>query len=212
MTARLSGIGALASAIATATPGGRRLLVGLSGAPGSGKSTLAQAAADALNQKGLRTVVVPMDGFHLDNAILKTRGLLARKGAPETFDLGGFARLLAALRQEDEVFYPVFDRARDIAIAGAGRVGPEHRVVLAEGNYLLFGEPGWRDLALLWDVSVRVRVPVPELRRRLIARWEAHGLDAEAAAARAEGNDLANAARIEAAELPADIDFSGTPA
>ncbi|MFW8634919.1 nucleoside/nucleotide kinase family protein [Cribrihabitans pelagius] len=211
MTTTLSDIGALAAAITAAAPAGRRRLVAVSGAPGSGKSTLAQAAADALSQQGHRTAVVPMDGFHLDNEILSKRGLLARKGAPETFDLGGLARLLPALTQEEEVFYPVFDRPRDIAIAGAGRVGPEHNIVLVEGNYLLFDEAGWRNLAQNWDLAIRVKVDISELRRRLVTRWLSHGLDAQAATARAEGNDLANAARIESAELAAGIEYRGEP-
>jgi pantothenate kinase len=34
--------------------------------------------------------VVPMDGFHYDDAVLAGLGLSGRKGAPETFDFGGF--------------------------------------------------------------------------------------------------------------------------
>ena len=33
-------------------------------------------------------------GFHLDNRLLEPRGLLPRKGAPETFDFGGFGVLV----------------------------------------------------------------------------------------------------------------------
>ena len=42
--------------------------------------------------------LMPMDGYHFDNAILIERGLLARKGAPQTFDVDGLARDLARLR------------------------------------------------------------------------------------------------------------------
>jgi fructokinase len=61
-----------------------------------------------------------MDGFHLDNRLLIARGLLARKGAPETFAASAFVHLVRRLKEEQEVVYPVFDRALDIAIAGAG--------------------------------------------------------------------------------------------
>ncbi|KUP92001.1 nucleoside/nucleotide kinase family protein [Tritonibacter horizontis] len=193
-----------------AAPG--RRLVALSGAPGSGKSTLSVPLAAALTAQGLPATVVPMDGFHLDNALLAERGLLARKGAPESFDLGGFARLCRALRTEEQVIYPQFDRARDLAIAGAGAVDPACRVVIIEGNYLLFDETGWRDLAALWDLSIRLDIPMAELETRLVARWCAHGLDRSAAEARARGNDLANAARIDAARLPADLIWSGQAA
>ncbi|WP_417838381.1 nucleoside triphosphate hydrolase [Tritonibacter scottomollicae] len=185
--------------------GGGRRLVALSGAPGSGKSTLSEPLAAMLTERGVRSEVVPMDGFHLDNRLLKARGLMPRKGAPETFDLGGFKRLCHALRADDEVIYPLFDRSRDLAIAGAAHVGQDCSVAVIEGNYLLFDEPGWRDLADLWDVSIRLDVPLADLEARLVQRWLTHGLDQAAAEARARGNDLANAQRIASAKLPADL-------
>lgn len=185
--------------------GGGRRLVALSGAPGSGKSTLSEPLAAMLTERGVWSEVVPMDGFHLDNRLLKARGLMPRKGAPETFDLGGFARLCHALRADDEVIYPLFDRSRDLAIAGAAHVGQDCSVAVIEGNYLLFDEPGWRDLADLWDVSIRLDVPLADLEARLVQRWLTHGLDQAAAEARARGNDLANAQRIASARLPADL-------
>lgn len=185
--------------------GGGRRLVALSGAPGSGKSTLSEPLAAMLTERGVRSEVVPMDGFHLDNRLLEARGLMPRKGAPETFDLGGFKRLCHALRADDEVIYPLFDRSRDLAIAGAAHVGQDCSVAVIEGNYLLFDEPGWRDLADLWDVSIRLDVPLADLEARLVQRWLTHGLDQAAAEARARGNDLANAERIASARLPADL-------
>ena len=74
-----------------------RVLVALAGAPGSGKSTLATELARRLRDQRLACEVVPMDGFHLDNAVLDARGLRARKGSPETFDADGFVHLVRRL-------------------------------------------------------------------------------------------------------------------
>ena len=189
-----------------------RYLVGIAGAPGSGKSTLASELARRLNAQGRKTVVVPMDGFHLDNGILDARGLRARKGAPETFDAPGFLRLVRALKSGDEVFAPVFDRTRDLAIAGAVAVPAAARVVIVEGNYLMFDEAPWRDLAPLWDVSVRVDVPMPELRARLIQRWLSLNQSSTIATRRAEGNDIPNAQRVIDKALPCDFNLNGQPA
>lgn len=178
----------------------RRRLVALAGPPACGKSTF---AAELARITGGR--VVPMDGFHLDNAVLSERGLLAVKGAPETFDAAGFAALIARLAPRDEVAIPVFDRTRDIAIAGADIIAPHDDLLIIEGNYLLFDHPDWRDLAPLWDLSIRLNAPIEVLRNRLVQRWLDHGFAPDAAAARAEGNDLANAMRIKGAELPADL-------
>ncbi len=189
---------ALLTAIAALPPG--RRLVAIAGAPGSGKSTLAESLVAQLPQAAL----VPMDGFHLDNRILDARGLRARKGAPETFDAAGFLSLIHRLRAEDEVFVPVFDRSRDLAIAGAGRVGHETPLVVVEGNYLLLDAPIWRELRALFDLTVRLDVLRTELHRRLTARWQGLGKDAVAIAAHLD-NDLANADRVLAGSLHADL-------
>jgi len=184
---------------------GRRRLVAIAGAPASGKSTLAGALSTAMNDAGYTATALPMDGFHLDNAVLIDRGLLHRKGAPETFDVHGFVHLVARLRDDAEIIFPTFDRARDIAVAGSGCVGPDCDTVIVEGNYLLFDAPAWRDLAVHWDLSVFVDVPFQTLRDRLIARWVAHGLSTQNAETRAAENDLANARRICDARLTANL-------
>jgi len=185
-----------------------RKLIAVAGAPASGKSFLGAALRAALRRDGLRAELVPMDGFHLDNRLLDARGLRARKGAPETFDVAGFIALIQRLRTESEVVYPLFDRARDLSIAGAGVLSPDCEMVIVEGNYLLFDEKPWSDLASLWDFSIWLDTPEETILQRCLARWLAHGLDLEAARLRAEGNDLANARRIIAAHLPADMTLS----
>ena len=94
----------LASLIAERAAGKERFTVAIAGAPGAGKSTLAATLATAL---GSVAMVVPMDGFHFDNAILEARGQMAVKGAPETFDVAGFSALLARLATEDAVAIPI---------------------------------------------------------------------------------------------------------
>jgi len=188
-------------AAAAAQEGPGRVLVAIAGPPGAGKSTTAEALAAQIEG----AVVVPMDGFHLDNAVLAARGLLARKGAPETFDMAGFATMVSRLRGQDEVVIPVFDRSRDIALAGARVIGPEARVLLIEGNYLLLDEAPWCDLASFWDVTIAIDVPIAVLEARLTQRWLDHGLDADAARTRAMGNDIPNARRVVAGSTPADV-------
>ena len=194
-------IDALSTAIRARLPVGRRAFVALAGAPGSGKSTLAAPLADALG-----AAVLPMDGYHLDNALLDARGERARKGAPWTFDVGGLARDLARLRDDDgPVLVPVFDRDLDLSRGSAREIGREVRVVLVEGNYLLLRDAPWDALAQAFDVSLFLSVPEPVLAERLVARWLAHRHTPEQARARAEGNDLPNARFVIARSRPADI-------
>lgn len=182
-----------------------RILVALAGAPGSGKSTLAAELCRRMRDQKISAEVVPMDGFHLDNSILDARGLRARKGSPDTFDAAGFVHLIQRLTTPTEIFVPVFDRTRDLAIAGATVVAAKCEVVIVEGNYLLFDQAPWSDLAPLWTIAARLDVPMPELRARLIQRWLSHGLSRAAATRRAESNDIPNAQRVIDHPLPADL-------
>jgi pantothenate kinase len=177
-----------------------RFLTALAGPPGAGKSTLAAALVTALGE-GARAV--PMDGFHYDDGLLIRRGLRDRKGAPETFDAAGFLHLLQRLRVEDEVAIPLFDRDLEISRAGADVVGPEDRLLVVEGNWLLLDEAPWN--AARYDLTVFIDVPEAELDRRLVARWAHHGKTPEQARAWIDGNDLPNIRRCIAGSRRADV-------
>lgn len=187
-------VAALAADLLARAAGPGRFVLAIAGPPGAGKSTLAAALVAALERAspGI-AALVPMDGFHLDNAVLEARGLMARKGAPETFDFDGYRAALGRIRAGEEVAVPVFERRLDLARAGAAVVGPGHRIVVTEGNYLLLDRPPWSGLAGYFDRTLFVTVPEAELRARLVRRWLDHGLSPEAAVARAEANDLPNA-------------------
>lgn len=187
-----------------------RLLLALAGAPGSGKTTLATELCRRLTSQKVHAVVVPMDGFHLDNSVLEARDLKHRKGAPETFDADGFFHLINRLRNNIEVVAPVFDRTRDLSVAGATIVPSDCEVVIVEGNYLMFDEAPWINLAPLWHLSVWIDTPMPKLRARLIQRWLSLNHSRAAATRRAESNDIPNAERIIIKALPCDIILADT--
>lgn len=79
-----------------------RVILGVAGAPGAGKSTVTAALTAALGEE---CVVVPMDGFHLSNEVLRGLGRRERKGAPDTFDVAGYRALLERLRAQEELVY-----------------------------------------------------------------------------------------------------------
>ena len=184
-----------------------RKLIAIAGPPAGGKSTVAGLVRAGLEEAGGPCGLLPMDGFHLDNEKLTELGLLSRKGAPETFDLEGFASTLKRLTVEDEVAVPLFDRSLDAVLPAADLIGKDQRHVVIEGNYLLLDEPGWRDLSSDWTFSVFVSASIEELRERLVQRWLDHGLTPKDAEKRAAENDLVNAQRVLSKRLSDKIDM-----
>lgn len=204
-------IAQLADLIAARFDASRRFLVAVAGPPGAGKSTLAEALAPALNARlpDQPGIVVPMDGFHYDDGLLKERGLLSRKGAPDTFDADGFRALLRRLKSEmTPIAIPVFDRSLEISRGSARIVEPRHRLLVIEGNYLLLDRPIWRDLKPLFDLTIALKPSIDLIEKRLIQRWLDYGFDREAAIEKARGNDLANAHVVLEESQKADIELA----
>ena len=199
-----------AAAVARGTGTGRSV-VAVVGAPGSGKSTLAERLASHINEAAPGSAaVLPMDGYHFDDRVLVSRGLRARKGAPETFDVGGLLHMLGRLKrnEEDEIAVPVFDRALEIARAGASLIPRSVSRVIVEGNYLLLDRPPWRGLHAFFDITVAIAVPENVLRQRLTERWQGYGLPSEEVEAKVELNDLPNGRFVMSNSVPADFILS----
>lgn len=168
-----------------------RAILGITGAPGAGKSTLSSRLVDEL---GGRAVVAGMDGFHLTNDELVRLGRRDRKGAPDTFDVGGYMAMLWRIRNEPgDIYAPEYQRGIGHSISGAIRVPADTPLVITEGNYLLLDEGPWSGVRELLDEVWYVEVP-EELRvERLVARHIESGKDPERARAWTLGPDQTNA-------------------
>jgi pantothenate kinase len=188
-----------------------RVIVAIAGPPGAGKSTLAEALVEALNESDADcAVVIPMDGFHYDDAVLEARGLKARKGSPSTFDVGGFRHLLLRLKANDEaeVAIPVFDRSLEISRAAARIVSAEIKFLIVEGNYLLLRNKPWEALIGLFDLTVMIEEPRAILKNRLISRWISYGFSEDEARGKVYRNDIPNIDFVVTNSRVADIILS----
>lgn len=184
---------------------GRRIMVGICGAPGAGKSRLAEKLVDHLGVDLAR--VVPFDGFHLATSVLEGTPLIYRRGALDTFDLGAFRSIITRLRERDEevVYAPAFVRGLEEPIASSIPIPREVPLIVTEGNYLLTEHPAIddvrRQLDEVWYLDTPHDIRVPQL----VARHVAFGKAEDEAAAWALGTDQRNAEQIEATKHASDL-------
>ena len=174
-----------------------RTIIGIVGKPGGGKSTLSKYLLKGMDPTLVS--VVPMDGFHLSNKVLKELGKSDRKGAQDTFDVKGFTTLIERIKLDsaDPIYYPIFDRSIEESIAAQGVVYPSTRVVIVEGNYLMHDRDGWQEISPLLDQSWYAYLDEDLRISRLISRHVAFGKDPDSAKAWAKGSDQVNAELIE---------------
>ena len=205
--ALLSQVDALMEKDSKSAPSGRKF-VAIAGAPGSGKSTAAEALYDALAERHPgKVAILPMDGFHYDDAVLHEMGRRPWKGAPDTFDVGGLRSVLQRLKDpfETRVAVPVFDRELEISRGSARIIASDMELILVEGNYLLLKDEPWQQLHPYFDMTIFIDVAEDELRRRLRQRWVGYGLSEEDILHKLDGNDLPNGRAVIDRSIEADI-------
>jgi len=185
-------------------------VLGIAGAPGSGKSTLAEWLVARLRERlgdgDVQAVAhAPMDGFHLADIELRRLHRLDRKGAPDTFDLAGFAALLRRVREArtETVYAPMFERGLEQPIAGAIPIGPATRMLVTEGNYLLL--PGWSQVRDLLDEVWFCTLDDDVRRERLVGRHVRFGKRREQAARWVDEVDESNARLVAQYAHTADL-------
>ncbi|MDN3522573.1 nucleoside/nucleotide kinase family protein [Halomonas ramblicola] len=197
----------LARQVVEAAEGQSRFVVALAGPPGAGKSYRSERLREAIDESlPGQSAVVPMDGYHFDNAVLEPDDQVSVKGAPHTFDVDGLRVGLERIRRADRpVAVPVFDRPLDLARAGGRLITLEHRVVIVEGNYLLLDQAPWTELHPLFDLTVMLDVADDVLEQRLFDRWLDMGQDAAGALEKARHKDMPNARLVKTHSITPDL-------
>ena len=184
-----------------------RALLGITGAPGSGKSTVGIELAERLRSDGVTVVLVPMDGFHFTQDELVERGVRDVMGRIDTFDAEGYLALLRSLRDDEgrTIAAPDFDRTVEEPVADAIHVGPDVKLVITEGNYLLDDEPPWPDVRATLDEVWFVETDEATRLERLLARHVEFSKTENEARRWIERVDEPNARRIRATRDRADL-------
>jgi len=138
-------------------------LITIGGSVASGKTTLAGLLRTALEDR-IRVDVVSTDGFLFPNAVLESRGLMQRKGFPESYDRERLVRFVRDFKSGlGPLTAPLYSHLQYDVVAEVQFVDRPELVIL-EG---LVTETV-RDLA---DVSIYIDAPEEELRRWFLDRF-----------------------------------------
>ena len=115
-------------------------VIGIGGSVAAGKSTIARLLQAVLARwpEHPRVDLVTTDGFLYPNAVLEARGLMSRKGFPESYDVRTLLEFLAALKAgEPEVRAPVYSHLTYDIVDGDENVLRSPDIVIVEGVNVL---------------------------------------------------------------------------
>ncbi len=157
---------------------GQRLVVYLAAPPGCGKTTTAYVL-QYLSEHDEETEplqALGIDGFHHYNDYLKTHqteidgetvDMIRVKGNPVTFDTD---KLLQSLKHINDkvISWPVYSRIAHAPIENA--VSTDRKIIVLEGNYLLYDDPDWTRLLPFCDFKIFMTMDEKILKKRLTAR------------------------------------------
>ena len=155
-------------------------VIGVAGSVSVGKSTTSRMLKALLAQTPghPRVDLVTTDGFLYPNAVLEERGLMARKGFPESYDRAALLRFVMAVKSgEAEVAAPVYSHLIYDIVPDEQIVIRRPQILIVEGLNVL--QPprrrldGYLSLAIsdFFDFSVYVDAAQGHLRQWYIERF-----------------------------------------
>ena len=148
-------------------------IIGIAGSVAVGKSTTARLLRTLLARwpDHPHVDLVTTDGFLYPRAELTRRGLMSRKGFPESYDRRGLLRFLSEVKSgAEEVRAPVYSHLAYDIVPGEEQVVRKPDILIVEGLNVL--QPGPR-LAVsdLFDFSVYVDAHTEDIERWYIERF-----------------------------------------
>ncbi len=155
-------------------------VIGVAGSVAVGKSTTARLLTALLSRwpDHPRVELVTTDGFLLPNAELERRGLLERKGFPESYDTAALVEFIAAVKSgEPEVSAPVYSHLRYDVQSDERVVVRQPDVLIVEGlNVLQTGTAADGEAVFVsgfFDFSLYLDADEQDIRRWYLERFRA---------------------------------------
>ena len=151
-------------------------VVAVAGSVAVGKSTIARLLRELMSRwPGTpRVELITTDGFLYPNAELERRGLMDRKGFPESYDRRAMVRFLSEVKSgAPEVRAPFYSHMRYDVIPDAQVTVRRPDVVIVEGLNVLQPPPAPHDVAVsdLFDFSIYVDADVQHIESWYVSRF-----------------------------------------
>lgn len=151
-------------------------VVGVAGSVAVGKSTIARLLRELMSRwPGTpRVELVTTDGFLYPNAELERRGLMDRKGFPESYDRRALLEFLTEVKSgAPEVRAPFYSHMRYDIVPDATVVVRRPDVVIVEGLNVLQPPPAPNDVAIsdLFDFSIYVDADPADVEKWYVDRF-----------------------------------------
>ncbi|NLA29224.1 MAG: type I pantothenate kinase [Propionibacterium sp.] len=154
-------------------------IIGVAGSVAVGKSTSARLLQELLRQSAGRPRVelITTDGFLYPNAVLEERGILDRKGFPESYDRRALLDFVIAVKSgKADVKAPVYSHVIYDIVTDQQITVTNPDILIVEGLNVLQPAPSGRgDLAVsdFFDFSVYVDADESDIRDWYVARFMA---------------------------------------
>ncbi|MDR1152583.1 MAG: type I pantothenate kinase [Bifidobacteriaceae bacterium] len=157
-------------------------VIGVAGSVAVGKSTTSRLLTELMARwpDTPHVSLVPTDGFLLPNAELTKRGLMDRKGFPESYDRAALLRFLTAIKSgTPRVEAPVYSHLTYDIVPGQTTVVRSPDILIVEGLNVLQparigNEPGARPaVSDFFDFSIYIDAEEADIREWYIERFGA---------------------------------------
>ena len=152
-------------------------IIGVAGSVAVGKSTVSRLLKELLSRWPTtpRVSLVTTDGFLYPNSVLEEKGLMAKKGFPESYDRLALLKFVADIKSgKEEVKAPVYSHLTYDIVPGAELVVNSPDVVIVEGLNVLQPPAIGQEVALsdYFDFQIYVDAPTEEIESWYLDRFK----------------------------------------